>query len=148
MEVYDKILRGRLPAVRLKKVPVKLPLDLRVADAALLLVADDEIVADCIQRKMAQRPVHVRAVSRVIVLREHPPGFLEEDAPRLFVDLCPDPVDAVLKKRIIVKENIRSLQSDMKEIILRLRLRLQLLRQIAKNISSKPFMCVCSRHNH
>ena len=137
----------RVVAVPAEQHVIELRLDLAVAYSAGADILLHVRVAGAVQRKVADEPqrVHQRGIL-VLGLADDAPRPLEEHRTRLLVHGAAQPAHMVRLQCLVVKQQVRPVETQIIQRTVRLDLVPQLFRQPGQNIRPEPAVCISRRH--
>lgn len=81
--------------------------------AACRLLFRHIVMAEGIQREMAEEPVYIGPVCQAVRMHlQHPGGPLKKIPARTVMEFMAQPAHRIFRERLIVKEQIRAVQTD------------------------------------
>ena len=142
MQVASQARADRVQSSLYQQAAVKFDLDLRVGHAAARDLPGDIAVAGAVQRKVAQKPIEIRRFRcRKLQCGQLLPCGAEEGRAALLVHPVAEAADAP-EQRMVKEQNIRAMQPNGKQILLRPEQRLHFLRQRRKHLPAEAEVCI------
>ena len=120
-EAPAQVVLHRIVPVRLEQRAVEIALDRRVARPGPLRIPENVPMAGRVEHKMREAPREVRMRGRLpLAAQRHEvlDARVKKDAAAHFVAGRPDLPDLIVRQRVIIKENVRSLDTDIVQILL------------------------------
>ena len=142
MQVASQARADRVQPGLHQQAAVKFDLDLRVGHAAARDLPGNVAVAGAVERKVAQKSIEIRRFRRRKLQRgQLLPCGAEEGRAALFVHPVAEAADAP-EQRMVKEQNIRAMQPNGKQILLRPEQRLHFLRQRRKHLPAEAEVCI------
>ena len=124
--------------------PLQLRFDPGMAQAACRLLFRHIVMAEGIQREMAEEPVYIGPVCQAVRMHlQHPGGPLKKIPARTVMEFMTQPAHRIFREGLIVKEQIRAVQTDGIELGIACNGLQRLRRKQPGGFPSQTKVCVC-----